>query len=91
MSIEVARTVAVGATVLAVLIGAALTIAVMGALFAPALSACLTALAATWAAWHGVKRYKPRHGYSRRQAASEGIRKAGRTYRLTGRGWEVAS
>jgi len=90
-SLTVARVVAVGATILCVLIGMALFLAIMGALFAPALSACLAALAATWTAWHGAKVYPPRHGYNKRQAASEGIVKAGRVYRLTGRGWEIAS
>lgn len=89
MSIETTRAVAVGATVLAILIGIALLIAILGALFAPALSACLTALAGMWAAVAGRRVYRSRHAYNARQARSEGIRKAGRAYRLTGRGWEL--
>ena len=89
MSIETTRAVAVGATVLAILIGVALTIAILGALFAPALEACLTALAATWTAWRVSGVYRARHAYNARQARSEGIRKAGQVFRLTNRGWEA--
>lgn len=89
MDFETTRAVAVGATVLVILIGIALTIAILGALFAPALSACVAALVSLWVTYVHPGRPTGRHAYNARQARCEGIRKAGHAYRLTGRGWEM--
>lgn len=72
------------AVIIAWLVGgilvAGLTIAIMGAILEPVLTPLLTTYGHTG-------RSTGRHAYNRAMAVSEGIRKAGRSYRLTPDGW----
>lgn len=61
---------------LIIILGGGLLVAILGALFAPllaTLSAC--------------RAYRGRHAYNDVKAVTEGIRKAGRAYRLVGELW----
>lgn len=92
-SFDVSRMVAMSAAVLAWMIGVALLIAIAGALVSAladlnvwmAVASPVLAVAATFL---HTGRSAGRHAYSRSQAVSEGIRKAGRSYRLTPDGWQ---